>query len=63
MESIKEMQVRGLDVVDFLSVTSDLEGLCAIEMDCVMARRQLIPASRLVGDGPVSRVLNLLRKI
>jgi len=38
-ESIKELQVRGFDVVDFLSVTSDVDGLCAIEMDCVMARR------------------------
>jgi hypothetical protein len=38
-ESIKELHVRGFDVVDFLSVTKDVDGLCAIEMDCVMARR------------------------
>jgi hypothetical protein len=38
-ESIKELQIRGFDVVDFLSVTSDVDGLCAIELDCVMARR------------------------
>jgi FkbM family methyltransferase len=39
MESIKEFQARGFDVVDFLPVSSEADGLCAIEMDCVMARQ------------------------
>lgn len=42
MESIKELQAKGFDVVDFLSVSSDVDGLCAIEMDCVMARAAAI---------------------
>src|SRR5205814_5174916 len=29
-ESINELQIRGFDVVDFLSVASDGDGLCAI---------------------------------
>jgi FkbM family methyltransferase len=44
-ESIKELQVRGFDVVDFLPVTADVDGLCAIEMDCVMARRATTSSS------------------
>jgi FkbM family methyltransferase len=39
IESLQEFQTRGFDVVDFLPVTSEGDGLCAIEMDCIMARR------------------------
>lgn len=38
MESIKELQARGFDVTDFLPVTSAVDQLSAIEMDCIMAR-------------------------
>jgi FkbM family methyltransferase len=38
MESIKEIQARGFDVADFLPVTSDVDQLSAIEMDCIMVR-------------------------
>jgi hypothetical protein len=41
MESISEFLARGFDVVGFLPVTSDGGKLSAIEMDCVMVRRQL----------------------
>jgi FkbM family methyltransferase len=38
MESLKEVQKRGFEVVDFLPVASDLDQLSAIEMDCIMVR-------------------------
>jgi FkbM family methyltransferase len=47
MESIQELQVRGFDVTDFLPVTSAVDQLSAIEMDCIMARS---PQSRLPNE-------------
>ena len=38
VESLKEIQTRGFEVVDFLPVASDLNQLSAIEMDCIMVR-------------------------
>jgi FkbM family methyltransferase len=37
-DSLREFQARGFGVVDFMPVMRDSGGLCAIEMDCVMAR-------------------------
>lgn len=39
MESIKEFEARGFDVVDLVPVISDADGLRVVEMDCFMAKR------------------------
>ena len=38
-DSISEFRARGFEVVDFMPVSHDIDGLCAVEMDCIMARR------------------------
>ncbi len=44
-ESIAEFNKWGFYVVDFIPVVRDMDRLCMIEMDCVMARRPEWPAS------------------
>jgi FkbM family methyltransferase len=39
-ESIDRFQAAGFEVIDFITVNRDLEQLCAVEMDCIMARSQ-----------------------
>ena len=39
-ETIATLVAQGFDVVDFMPVTRDREGLAVIEMDCVMVRRE-----------------------
>lgn len=39
-KSLAELQARGFAVVDFLPVSSDLDSLSAVEMDCVMTRQE-----------------------
>jgi FkbM family methyltransferase len=38
VSSLDACQSLGFQVVDFIPVTRDSDGLCAVEMDCVMAR-------------------------
>jgi FkbM family methyltransferase len=38
-ESIDRFQAAGFEVVDFITVNRDMDQLCAVEMDCIMARR------------------------
>ena len=38
LDSLREFQAHGFEVVDFLPVCRDIDGLRAIEMDCVMAK-------------------------
>jgi FkbM family methyltransferase len=38
LESIREFQARGFAVVGFAPVTSDVDEICAVEMDCILAR-------------------------
>jgi FkbM family methyltransferase len=40
-DSLRAFQACGFGVVDFMAVNRDSGGLCAIEMDCVMARTGL----------------------
>lgn len=35
---VAECKKRGFEIVDFLPVAREREGLCAIEMDCIMTR-------------------------
>lgn len=37
-DSLRAFQAQGFGVVDFMPVVRDSAGLCAVEMDCVMAR-------------------------
>lgn len=39
-DSISYFQARGFDVVDFVPISNDPDDLCAVEMDCVMARKR-----------------------
>jgi FkbM family methyltransferase len=38
-ESISKFQAAGFEPVDFITVNRDVDQLCAIEMDCIMARK------------------------
>jgi FkbM family methyltransferase len=38
-ESVGWFQTNGFEVIDFVTVNRDVDDLCAIEMDCIMARR------------------------
>ena len=38
-DAIREFRERGFEVVDFMPVSRDIDQLCAIEMDCILARR------------------------
>jgi len=38
-ESISKFQAAGFDVIDFATVNRDIDQLCAIDMDCIMARK------------------------
>ena len=38
-DSVRSFQANGFEVIDFLTVSRDRDQLCAVEMDCVMARR------------------------
>jgi FkbM family methyltransferase len=38
-ESVSCFQASGFEVIDFLTVSRDRDQLCAVEMDCVMARK------------------------
>jgi FkbM family methyltransferase len=38
-ESIDRLQAAGFEVIDFITVNRDMDKLCAVEMDCIMARR------------------------
>jgi hypothetical protein len=40
-DSLRELQAHGFGVVDFMPVNRDSDGLCSVEMDCVMARTSL----------------------
>jgi hypothetical protein len=37
-DSLREFQAQGFEVVDFMPVNRERDGLRVIEMDCVMAR-------------------------
>jgi FkbM family methyltransferase len=39
-DSLRIFSERGFDVVDFLPITRDSDGLTAVEMDCVMVQRK-----------------------
>lgn len=39
MDSISYFQAHDFDVVDFVPVSNDPDDLCAVEMDCIMARK------------------------
>lgn len=53
-ETLREARIRGFDVVDLIPVTRERDGLCVIEMDCIMARRMQEPALRR--SGPSDRI-------
>ena len=38
-ESVSKFQAHGFEVIDFLTVSRDIDQLCAVEMDCIMARK------------------------
>lgn len=38
-DSISHFRARGFEVVDFVPISNDPDDLCAVEMDCVMARK------------------------
>jgi Methyltransferase FkbM domain len=38
-DSVAEFETRGFEVIDFITVNRDVDQLCALEMDCIMARR------------------------
>jgi FkbM family methyltransferase len=38
-DSVAEFEIKGFDVVDFITVNRDINQLCALEMDCIMARK------------------------
>jgi hypothetical protein len=38
-ESISRFRAAGFEIIDFATVNRDIDQLCAIEMDCLMARR------------------------
>ncbi len=40
IDSITHFRALGFDVVDFIPVSNDPDDLCAVEMDCVMARKR-----------------------
>jgi FkbM family methyltransferase len=51
-ESVSRFQAAGFEVIDFVTVTRDMDRLCAIEADCIMARkpvweRPLSPATKI----------------
>ena len=39
VESVSKFQAAGFEVIDFVTVNRDMNQLCAIEMDCIMARK------------------------
>jgi FkbM family methyltransferase len=49
-ESVSCFQASGFEVIDFLTVSRDRDQLCAVEMDCLMARSGWKEAAN--GDGP-----------
>ena len=38
-DSVAEFETRGFEVIDFITVNRDIDQLCALEMDCIMARK------------------------
>ena len=38
-ESISKFQAAGFEVIDFATVNRDIDQLCAVDMDCIMARK------------------------
>ena len=39
VESISKFQAAGFEVIDFATVNRDIDQLCAVDMDCIMARK------------------------
>jgi len=39
VESISKFRAAGFEVIDFVTVNRDIDQLCAVEMDCIMARK------------------------
>jgi FkbM family methyltransferase len=39
VESVSKFQAAGFEVVDFVTVNRDIDQLCAIDADCIMARK------------------------
>jgi FkbM family methyltransferase len=37
-ESVSKFQAAGFEVIDFVTVNRDIDQLCAVDMDCIMAR-------------------------
>jgi FkbM family methyltransferase len=47
VDSVAEFQSKGFEVIDFITVNRDVDQLCALELDCIMARK---PAWQLAPD-------------
>jgi FkbM family methyltransferase len=39
VDSISKFRAAGFEVIDFVTVNRDIDQLCAVEMDCIMARK------------------------
>jgi FkbM family methyltransferase len=39
VDSVAKFQAKGFEVIDFITVNRDVNQLCALEMDCIMARK------------------------
>jgi FkbM family methyltransferase len=48
VESISRLQAAGFEIIDFVTVNRDVDRLCAIDMDCLMARK---PDWNRAGEG------------
>lgn len=49
VESVSKFQAAGFEVIDFVTVNRDIDQLCAIDMDCIMARKP--DWNRIGGEG------------
>jgi FkbM family methyltransferase len=52
IDSIARFQAFGFEVIDFVTVNRDMDELCALEMDCIMARK---PAWQHASDSSSTR--------
>lgn len=39
VDSVAKFQAKGFEVIDFITINRDIDQLCALEMDCIMARK------------------------